>query len=563
MKKPALALTAIAFTALTLITIHRVLRPPASPHGGDNGRDAVETVPAVGQDRAGRDDPGSLPALDTGRSKRRGVEGEAASPATSLQISELPDVGAAAPIPAGASVEILVLDVVRDQPVPECDIALRPVDGAGTFAGRPTLARSDASGIAALTGLTPGHYMATVGRENGESPRTDGDWFCAPTPIALIAISQHLAITLRVHASARIAGRVVDDRGQPVAGAALGIRVESDETIIESKRGEISDDDGRFALSGIAVSEGFDSLVFAELPEYAERGEALFTCAPAGVVDVGDLVLRGRQSAIVGTLIDAAGSPLAEATVVATSRGSSRLTRQGITGEDGRFRVPALIAGVWDVRTPPYCLGAGGAQTVTVVPDGADLQLGILIAAVGVHRLRGIIVDDAHRPLQGAMVECEYGTTTVGADGIFEIATCTQEGVAVRVRLQDSRDPLATIEHTFVDVPADGVIHRLTLVPTGLLFELEIPNDAPGEQTRDGSTRALELVAEGPRRRWSRMWTEFSGTRLRVPGELQTGAWTFRLTLDGFETVTLHEQIEADLSAQEISLTARFTASDR
>jgi protocatechuate 3,4-dioxygenase beta subunit len=112
----------------------------------------------------------------------------------------------------------------------------------------------------------------------------------------------------------RVRGRVLDERGDPLAGAELvaeGFFHAMASVATRDRATATSATDGRFELSGLRSDIGH-SLV-ASAPGRATL--ALELPAEAGELDVGDLCLA-RESVLAGAVIDADGLPVADAEVV-------------------------------------------------------------------------------------------------------------------------------------------------------------------------------------------------------------------------------------------------------
>ena len=226
-----------------------------------------------------------------------------------------------------------------------------------------------------------------------------------------------------------IAGVVVDESGQPIAGAKVvalldqldGSRSES--PVREARAG----DDGRFALSGLdarphsitATAEGH-----ARNTVVARPGEKNVRIKLAA-----GLVITGR-------VFDAGGAPVPSFTVVASKilgpleRGGGELA--SVFDGDGVFEIGGLDAGEYAVvasgaghapsaEVKAVAAAAGDAEPITItLPRGGALTGQVLDAASGAP-LENARVSTESRMGIGAMATPAIASAVTGADGRFRL----------------------------------------------------------------------------------------------------------------------------------------------
>ena len=227
--------------------------------------------------------------------------------------------------------------------------------------------------------------------------------------------SREVAIDVRLQPAARVAGRVVDQEGAPVAGARVEQEADANAMAIalvlgSEPRFAITDRDGRFTMGGL--SPGKEVKLVARHRDYAAP-------APLAVQPPRDgLRITLRPGTLVeGTVTNATGEPLAGVRVAfaleadttsgpfpGAAAGSS--TRPTLTDDRGRFVLRNIPAGDGEIsldhpdyrpRTEPLHVPAG-QERLEPAPYRLDAGLSI----------EGLVVDAQGEPLADVRIVADF-----------------------------------------------------------------------------------------------------------------------------------------------------------
>lgn len=321
----------------------------------------------------------------------------------------------------------------------------RPLAGARVGAwddqGRDREARTDAQGAFALDGLAEGVHQV--------SARAPGHVSAAAR--VPVTEAQGGEVTLRLAPGGRVEGRVTDPRGAAVAGANVFVYGGAERVGATN-----ADEEGRYELDGLPVGR-IDLFVRSE--DYALSARVGVDVV-AGALVVRDVALAEGLT-LTGRVVDRSGAPAAKVRVLAVELGGD-VVRDGVTDDDGRYRVQRLYPGRYGVA-----IGTRDQQTeprrlaeVDVTTGSATCDLILPPASV----VRGSVVGP-RGPVPGAQVHAieggeHRGTTRTDDAGRFAL----QGLVPGRYRLfvREGEDRL--VGHLDVDLPEGAALEDQRLV---------------------------------------------------------------------------------------------------
>lgn len=253
-----------------------------------------------------------------------------------------------------------------------------------------------------------------------------------------------LVITLE--GGLEVKGRVLDPRGEPVAGIALMV----------GETAASSDATGAFSIGGFEKADPVSLVVQSSRRFVAPQG---VTAVPGGDPVVVRLLPAGFVAGRVEGLLLGDGL---QAWVYASGQGQG-----GMVGPDGAFRLEGLPAegtvdvalNIWDPSGKPSPYISPGAKKVPIGTD--DL---VLVVTTGA-QVRGVVVtaDGVPQPNVQLVAQAEGGASVwaqSGADGAFTAGPLPPGRWTLRVQGRQGGDRGAP---TTVEAPADGV---RVVVPT-------------------------------------------------------------------------------------------------
>jgi len=230
-------------------------------------------------------------------------------------------------------------------------------DGAVVVGGTraDAAARTAGDGRFTVAGLEPGAYSVEIRHPDRAMPAR----FERTLEPGAVRLDFDLDVT-------RVAGRVVDEDGRPVAGALVRARAaardsRSTHVVFRSRAmlarggaviraehdtaGVRTDADGRYELEGVASRVPI--VVVAEAPGHAPRTSAPFELPRFGRRDDVELALSAAGT-IVATVV-ADGRPVPGAILLARPAGEATDLRSATTDRDGGARFDDLAPGRWSV----------------------------------------------------------------------------------------------------------------------------------------------------------------------------------------------------------------------
>jgi hypothetical protein len=340
-------------------------------------------------------------------------------------------------------------------PVASVEIAVQGNDGGAlpgaglrALSGNPGLWRSERGEL----GLFRADFQGRIAVQ-GLPDREELAWLAGSPdhpPFALRSLPSRLPAFLVLPAGRRLAGRVVDGSGRPLAGVTVGFRAFiSPEVTRAFGRRTKSHADGDWILSGVPT--GPASLT-ADLAGWAPFQTLVGPGDSA--VDLGRVILS-RGGTIAVEVVDDLGQPVPEARVRAEEGGDEALA--GPTGRAELRRLPTAVP----VRLRGEAVGhlAGHARFDPPWPAAARLVLQRAVTLVG-----RFLDPDGGAPL-AASVTLEAGTRSstgeLEADGSFRLTVPPG------------------LDHTLVFASSEAQDHRLPVAA-----------GAPGERRDLGELRA-------------------------------------------------------------------------
>ena len=264
----------------------------------------------------------------------------------------------------------------KDQPVGGAQVAID---------AHPTkVVTTEQDGSFVFEGLIPRDYRLEA---------TGGDGYAGPARLRLTDKVE--PITLRMK-KAGVVEVSVTDGAKPIANAEIELR----STLIWKAKTD---------AKGVAQLRGVGSLwavLAVTATDFAPAAMMLSTSGDPAAPQKVQLVLS-RGAAIAGRVVDAAGTPVAEARVVATSASEPFPVvdprRDGVlTKADGTFVFPAVAPGTWRLLATHADHGPATSAPLTV--DGSHPKANIEIALTAGGTVKGKVVDNSGKPVASAEI---------------------------------------------------------------------------------------------------------------------------------------------------------------
>ncbi len=274
------------------------------------------------------------------------------------------------------------VSLVEAKDADRLEAAIRIQDQMGGLSGgSPFTSLTDAEGRYQLPDVEPGDYALLV-RHPDVAMVTRKD----------VRVAGSLTEADVIISATTLAGRVVDDEGQPIVGAKVTVQPhrEGDEALGRSLARQflsgggadtLTDAEGRYRLIGVRSGEELD--VFATATGYAEAQETRLRVADGETLTIKDLELE-RAGAVLVTMTDtdtSVGASFVTAEPVSGRALDEGATQKVVLMRAGRTRVDGLLAGEWRIALRNFG-SAGGemadreSKTVVVKPgETVELEL--------------------------------------------------------------------------------------------------------------------------------------------------------------------------------------------
>ncbi len=297
--------------------------------------------------------------------------------------------------------------------------ATRPTGGVRVPLPRAT---AGADGHFAFAGLTPAPDWMFQARA--------GERCSAWSTAQSLAEDQAepLVLDLTVRPGATLAGRVLDDADQPVAGVTVGLQPQHAAQQAET------DTDGRFAFRGLPADTY--QLHIYRRPWMRERPPPVEVSLEWGEVSE-DTVLRTVTGLrVAGIVVDEAGEPVPGQTLwLQLLEGDLRRPVHYLrSGVDGHFEIEGVAPGRYALRIE------GSEESMDIEAGDEDVRVVAPASARAV--LEGVVLDPEGEPLAkgSLLVSWPYpgggtrGEHTVVTDGRFRVEVPGEKGISLELK---------------------------------------------------------------------------------------------------------------------------------
>lgn len=268
------------------------------------------------------------------------------------------------------------------KPVAGADVELRTLDNqtAQTDAAGQARFETVATGrfdvVASAAGFAPSMALATVGTGPAE-------------------------VSLTLSPGAAVSGRVVDERGQGVAGARVVYSGASDWGVQadERKDGVLSGPDGAWSIAAL----GAGSFRFVARHEQFAPGTSAIVTLDGRTATTGVEIKLTVGATVAGKVVDSAGAPVASARVriaVATRSMIGSEPRQVYSADDGTF----IVRGLPKKPLEAVALAESGSSRTTELDASAGDIKDAILTVDQTGTIAGVVVDKAGEPIEGAQV---------------------------------------------------------------------------------------------------------------------------------------------------------------
>ena len=267
----------------------------------------------------------------------------------------------------------------------------------------------------------------------------------------------------RLGPGGELEGVVRDPSGKPLAGVRISAFAEG---VREQFSYVETGNDGRFRHSHLPI--GLDVRLDAAKNDFLRKE---VTAHLTGAKQTLDLTMQPRPhgGSITGRVVDPEGQPVVGAVILNTGR-SSDLERETKTVPDGRFRLDDLFEG--SLGKEVLVRGKGFAPKRQKVETGPpERPAEVTISLERGHRIKGRVIDEKGRPLEGVRVYfananhgfSDGGRATTDGEGRFAFDSLPAGSPFAFMKpgyseIEDRKLPLDTDEVVTITMIASGVI---------------------------------------------------------------------------------------------------------
>jgi len=318
----------------------------------------------------------------------------------------------------GGMVTGTVRDAESGEGIPNVNLDAHPDGGGGVLPSRTEI-RTGGDGRYRIAGLGVGRYRLMRGMAKGYK---NAEWQDAP--IVSIGPGQHVEdMDFDLQPTPLIAGSVVDGQDEPVAGAQVMAR----STDRGSMASAVSEDDGRFELTGFAA--GKEILISAKKHQVEGKVADPVLVGEDGVDGLVIKLDAKRTASIAGVVVDGHGRPLENVQVLASTDERTMFGRRPVaTGKAGKFTIVSLSPGTYRMQlSMPNTWNFsshGNDEQVTLREGEKRAGVRLVMAADDSLAIEGRVTDDAGKPIERAGVGASgpaHGHTNTDKDGRYKI----------------------------------------------------------------------------------------------------------------------------------------------
>lgn len=298
----------------------------------------------------------------------------------------------------GVTLRLRVISQGTGKPLPTAKLGFRWTDGDDDF-------RANDQGEIVVPALTAQLWHLEV---------TAPGHACDIRDVKLVGTETVINVSLA--AGGEISGRVVDEKGESLPGAKVGVQVEHqamynlDQTITSGK--------GAYRLQYLPI--GRPLRLGISHPGF-NPFDVKFSVASPAPVDRGDVQLTplAHGGTITGKVVDIAGKPIAGVTI--ENYGSSSINQNTTHSDaDGRFTIPRLY--VYVANRVLLIVRAKGftPRQIDLTDNDRDGAERLQIVLEPGHRIRGRVVNHAGQPIAGCRVSFAEGHHANPIGGRFD-----------------------------------------------------------------------------------------------------------------------------------------------
>ncbi|HEY0152494.1 MAG TPA: TonB-dependent receptor [Longimicrobium sp.] len=200
-----------------------------------------------------------------------------------------------------------------------------------------------------------------------------------------------------------------------------------------------------------------------------------------------------------GVVVDAAGAPLASASVSVLDRADSTLVAGAVALRDGSFRVAGLPAGTYYLRVsvPGYGTHVGGSHTVA--PAAPRAEAGRIRLARSAVALEGIVVTGARQAATMTADRNAYRTRDVApaattASEVLETIPSVQVDGEGRLSLRGNENVVIQINGRPSPLRGEQLAGYLRQLPARTIERVEVVPNPSASQDPDGMAGIVNIV---------------------------------------------------------------------